>query len=129
MQNCIDVTLRQVQKVDGVALYIFDFMNEPLYIYGVESSLKLQIGERKSVSIKPFHIGLMNEFSVRSSFLNQFKVSVVAKEVGKTFSSVKAAINGVVLEAVVSTKALQRMNFEVGDTIIMLLPASQLYIL
>ena len=65
---------------------------------------------------------------MKLSFLNQLKSSVVSIEEGEILSAIRCALNGNILESVITTKALQRLSFHVGDSVIMFLPSNELSI-
>jgi len=127
--NSIKVKVKSVISKDSLHIVEFSFHDEPLYMMSLELHSPLYKEDELFLGIKPTHIALAKKFDVDLSFLNQMKVSIVSIEVGELVCVVKGAINGIILESIISSKAYHRMNFQVGDSLIMLLPASELFIL
>ena len=127
--NLIKVTLKNIAQRESVRIVEFSFDGERLYMMALELPQHLQIGQSVTLGIKPTHIALAKDFNISTSFDNQLKASVVSVDVGELLVNVKAAVGGVILEAVITNKAYLRMNFQVGDTIVMFLPSSELSII
>ncbi len=126
--NLIKATLKNIAQKDTLRIVEFSFDGERLYMVALELPQGLQMGKSVTLGIKPTHIAIARDFDVATSFDNQLKVSVVSIDIGELLVNVKAAIGGIILEAVITYKSYLRMNFQVGDSVIMLLPASELSI-
>ena len=126
--NLIKATLKSIAHNENVHITEFSFDGERLYMMALELPDDLRIGQSVTLGIKPTHIAVAKDFDIATSFDNQLKVSVVGIDVGELLVNVKAAIGGVILEAIITHKSYLRMNFQVGDSIVMLLPASELSI-
>ena len=124
--NRIKATLKNIAHNESVHIVEFSFDGERLYMMALELPERLRIGQSVTLGIKSTHVSLAMDFDIATSFDNQLKASVVGIDIGEMLVNVKAAIGGVILEAVITYKSYLRMNFQVGDSIIMLLPASEL---
>ena len=127
--NLIKATLKNIAQKESLCIAEFLFDGERLYMMALELPDGLQIGKSVTLGIKPTHIAVARDFDIATSFDNQLKVSVVSIDVGELLVNVKAAIGGVILEAIITHKSYLRMNFQVGDSVVMLLPASELSII
>lgn len=127
--NLIKATLKNIARKDPVRIVEFSFDGERLYMMALELPDILKTGQSVTLGIKPTHIALARDFDIDSSFDNQLKVSVMSIEVGELLVNVKGAVGGAILEAVITYRTYLRMNFQVGDSIIMLLPASEISII
>ncbi len=126
--NHIKAKVKAVSATKQLHIVEFAFADEPLYMMGLELDERLGKESEVILGIKPTHVLLSCSFNIDVSCLNQLRVSVVSIEVGELLCSVKGAVNGVIIEAVTTAKAYYRMNFGVGDSIVMFLPSSELYI-
>ncbi len=127
--NLIKATLKNIAHKEDLHILEFSFDGERLYMMALELPQNLQTAQSVLLGIKPTHIALSKDFDVSTSFDNQLKASVVSIEIGELLVNVKAAVGGAILEAVITLKSYMRMNFQVGDFIVLLLPASELSII
>ena len=127
--NLIKATLKNIMQKETLHIVEFSFESERLYMMALELPEGLKIGQSVTLGIKPTHIALAKDFNLATSFDNQLKVSIVSIEAGELLVSVKAAISGLILEAVITSKAYSRMNLQVGDFVVMQLLASEISIL
>ncbi len=126
--NLIKATLKNIAQKDTLRIAEFVFDGERIYMMALELPQKLRIGESVILGIKPTHIAIRKDFDVDSSFDNQLKISIVSIEAGELLVNVKGAVGGVILESVITLKSYLRMNLQVGNTAVILLPASELFI-
>jgi len=127
--NRLKVTLKHIFSKDSLHIVEFSFCDEPLYMMSLELNQNIVVGAQVEIGIKPTHVAIMEEFSVRNSFVNQVRVSIVNIEYGELLCSIKGALNGEILEAVITTKACDRLQLGVGESVVMVLPASEIAIL
>ena len=126
--NLIKATLKNIAQNGSVRIVEFSFDGERLYMMALELPQRLRIGQSVTLGIKPTHIAVSKDFDVATSFDNQLKVSIVSIDVGELLVNIKAAVGGAILEAVITHKSYLRMNLHVGDSVVLLLPASELSI-
>ncbi len=126
--NLIKATLKSIVQKESLHIVEFAFDGERLYMMTLELPDSLRIGQSVTIGIKPTHVAIAKDFEIDTSFDNQLKVAVVGIDMGELLVSVKAAVGGVILESIITLKAYLRMNFKVGDSIIMLLPVNELSI-
>ena len=127
--NLIKATLKNIAQNESVHIVEFSFDGERLYMMALELPEMLRVGQSVTLGIKPTHIALSKDFDIATSFDNQLKVSVASIDIGELLVNVKAAIGGIILEAIITHKSYLRMNFQVGDSIVMMIPASEISIL
>jgi molybdopterin-binding protein len=127
--NTIKARIKSLQTKDSLTIVTCTFYDEPLYMMALQLPQNLQKDSEVILGIKPTHVAVAKDFNIATSFLNQLRVSIVSVEVGELLSIVKGVSNGVIIEAVISTKAYYRLNLHVGDSAVMFLPASELSII
>lgn len=126
--NLLKTQLKSITTQKDLKIMEVVFDNETLYMILLELPINLNINDSVTLGIKPLHIAISKNFHVDTSFLNQIKVSVIAIEVGELLTAIEGVVNGVILQSVITTKAYYRLGINIGDTVIMLLPASELFI-
>jgi molybdopterin-binding protein len=126
--NKFKAQIKRISTKDSLNIVEFNFADEHIYMMSLE--LKEDILNEKNVylGIKPMNVAIAKKFDVGMSFLNQLKVSIVNIDEGELLCSVKGAIDGTIIESVITKKAFLRMNLQVGDSVVMLLPASEIFI-
>ena len=126
--NKLVVKVKKFSAVDDLSFIEFDFKDEPIYFLGF-SRYKVKQNQTITLGIKPINIEVSKNFDINTSYLNQLKVSVLSIEEGNILTSIKGAINGVILEALITTKTYNRLNINIGDSIVMLLPENEIVLL
>ena len=111
-------------------LYIIEATlgSERLYSLMIDIPIDLRFSNEVTFTIKPSSIMLARDFAVDSSFDNQLRVVVAAIRRGSLLVSVELLCEGVMLEALITQKAYERMRFGVGYTLVALLPSSELVV-
>jgi molybdopterin-binding protein len=127
--NKIKAKIKTISTKENLSFIEADFSGEPIYLLSLELSKDIKINNTTWLGIKHTNIAISKDFNINSSFLNQLKVSIVNIEEGDILTVVLGAINGVILESVISTKAYYRLDIKVGDSVIFLLPALEIFIL
>ena len=124
--NYFQATLKNIKKNGIVHLLEFSFDGEKLQMMALELPDGLRIDENVTLGIKATHVAIAKDFLIHSSFDNQLKASVVSIDRGELLCSLKAAVGGVIIEAIVTLKVCERLDLCVGDSVVLLIPASEL---
>lgn len=127
--NRLEVTIKEIQNSDCIHLTTLDYKGSELHMLSLELSKDLKVGQRVAVTTKATHISLAKNFIDNISCSNQFLVKVKEIKKGELVSVVKVDFNGTSLESVITTKALQKVNIEKNDEVIMLVKSSEISIL
>ncbi len=125
--NFIEAKIKNIFTKENLNIMEVGFAGEILYMLSLELP-SLKKDDMVTLCIKPIHVVISRDFHVDTSFLNQLKVSVIAIETGELLTSIHGVINGVILESVITTKAFYRLDIHVGDSVIMLLPEGELFL-
>jgi len=127
--NKIKAKIKNISSKENLNFIETDFNGETLFFLSLEINDNIKKNNIVTLAIKPTNIAISKDFDINLSFLNQIKVSILNIEVGDILTVVGGAINGVIIESIITTKAFYRIDIKVGDSVIFLLPASEIFIL
>ena len=126
--NILKVKVKKILKKENLNLLECSFFGESVFLTTLDLPKTLKKDININIVIKSTNIALSKNFNMQTSFLNQLKSSIVSIEEGDILSVIRCALNGNILESVITTKALQRLSLHVGDSVIMFLPSNELSI-
>ena len=127
-------TIKNIESVDNLNIVTFICNDETLKMMSLDLNDTIQIGKRVALGCKPTSIALAkptignNEFSEMLSYANQIKVTISSMDVGKLLSSIKLHFGDFILESIVTTASVQRMNLNEKDELLALIKANELSI-
>lgn len=127
-------TVKNIESVDNLNIVTFMCNNETLKMMSLDLNDTIQIGKRVVLVCKPTSVALANPtmdhkvFSEMLSYANQIKVQISSMSVGKLLSSLKLNFGDFVLESIITTASLKRMNLNENDELLALIKANELSI-
>lgn len=125
--NYLDGVVSDIQNSDSLHIAEFEVEDTHLYMMSLEIPT-IHRGLHVRLAIKPLNIAIAKRFSGSISFSN--KLFAIVKEIneGELLCSVRVNFKGHELEAVMSKKALENMHLKVGDTVVLFIKASDVFI-
>lgn len=126
--NLIKTYLKTIGRIDSLYLLELLFDGEKLYVFTLELPENLSKEQSVTVGIKPTDVAISNDFHIKTSFDNQIKASVIGIEEGELVSLIKCAVGGTIIESIISSKALYRMDIQTGDSVVMLLNGNDIFL-
>ncbi len=127
-------TVKNIESVDNLNIVTFMCNNVTLKMMSLDLNDTIQIGKRVVLVCKPTSVALANPtmdhkvFSEMLSYANQIKVQISSMAVGKLLSSLKLNFGDFVLESIITTASLKRMNLNENDELLALIKANELSI-
>jgi len=127
-------TVKKIESVDNLNIVTFMCNDEPLKMMSLDLNETVQIGKRVILACKPTSVALAKptmgnkDFSEMLSYANQIKVTISSMDVGKLLSSIKLHFGDFILESIVTTASVQRMNLSEKDELLALIKANELSI-
>jgi len=127
-------TVKNIESVDNLNIVTFMCNDETLKMMSLDLNDTIQIGKRVVLVCKPTSVALANPtmdhkvFSEMLSYANQIKVQISSMSVGKLLSSLKLNFGDFVLESIITTASLKRMNLNENDEVLALIKANELSI-
>jgi len=126
--NKINATIESIEFHEGISAVTFDAMAHKLMMVSLDLNKSLKKGTHVTLGIKATHIALSKKLHDDISLSNQLIGSIRNIENGKILCSVILYVKGTYLESIITQKSAQRMNIKIGDEIVALMKASDLYI-
>ncbi len=127
-------TVKNIESVDELNIVTFICNDETLKMMSLDLNDTVQIGKRVVLACKPTSVALAkptmddNEFSEMLSYANQIKVKIFSMDVGVLLSSVKLQFGDFVLESIITSASVQRMDLNKNDELLALIKANELSI-
>ena len=126
--NQFQATISQIVSKGSLHAVKFTFGSTPLNMVSLELSDKLKVNTLVNLSVNPNYIALAKEKSPQLSYSNQIESTIRAIEKGAILSRVELLENGTYFESIITSESLDRMQLAVGDKVVMLMKASEIYL-
>lgn len=127
-------TVKNIESVDNLNIVTFMCNDETLKMMSLDLNDTVQIGKKVVLVCKPTSVALAKPtmgskaFSEMLSYSNQIKVKISSIEVGTLLSSVKLDFGTFVLESIITTQSVKKMNLNEQDEVLALIKANELSI-
>jgi len=117
----------EIQNTQNLHIVEFDVENNSLYMMSLELA-DLTPGMKVKLAIKPMSIAIAKRFSGSISYSNKLFATIKSIDIGELLCSIKVDFNSHELEAVMSKRAIHNMNLAIGDTVVLFIKASDIFI-
>ncbi|MBE0491249.1 MAG: TOBE domain-containing protein [Sulfurospirillum sp.] len=125
--NYLDGVVSNIENCDSLHIVEFAVENEHLYMMSLEIPT-IHVGLHVRLAIKPLSIAIAKRFLGSISFSNKLFATVKQISEGVLLCSVKLDFKTHELEAVLRKKALENMHLKVGDSVVLFIKASDVFI-
>lgn len=122
-------TVKSIENLEQLNIVEFEFNSHVLKMMSLDLNSNISIGKKVLLSVKPTNIALAKDLAGEISFSNQMEATIQTLTHGKLLSSVGLAINDIVFESIITLSSAKRMNLRINDKVVMLIKASDLFIL
>lgn len=122
-------TVKSIENLEQLNIVEFEFKGHVLKMMSLDLNSNIRIGKKVLLSVKPTNIALAKDLAGEISFSNQMEATIQTLTHGKLLSSVGLTINNIVFESIITLSSAKRMNLRINDKVIMLIKASDLFIL
>lgn len=122
-------TVKSIENLEQLNIVEFEFNAHVLKMMSLDLNSNIRIGKKVLLSVKPTNIALAKDLAGEISFSNQMEATIQTLTHGKLLSSVGLTINNIVFESIITLSSAKRMNLRINDKVIMLIKASDLFIL
>ena len=117
-----------IESSERLHIVKFAHHTKTLCMMSLELPNALDKNSLVKLSFKPTHVVLAKDFSGKLSYENILETTVVSIESGKLLSSVKVEFFDTIIEAIITKKSKEKMALKVGDKVLALIQASELFI-
>jgi molybdopterin-binding protein len=122
-------TVKSIENLEQLNIVEFEFQGQVLKMMSLDLNTNIRVGKKVVLSVKPTNIALAKQLAGEISFSNQMVATIQTLTHGKLLSSVGLTINDIVFESIITLSSAKRMNLRINDEVIMLIKASDLFIL
>jgi len=124
----IQASITRIQNVENLHIITFESANTSLSMMSLELHPKINIGTQVLLTSKATSVGIAKQSSQELSFCNQLRTKILSIEIGELLCSLELSFGSFIIESIITTTALQRMQLEVGMDVIALIKSSDLFI-
>lgn len=122
-------TVKSIENLEQLNIVEFEFNAHVLKMMSLDLNSNISIGKKVLLSVKPTNIALAKDLAGEISFSNQIVATIQTLTHGKLLSSVGLIIDNIVFESIITLSSAKRMNLRINDEVMMLIKASDLFIL
>jgi len=117
-----------IESQDTLHIVKFVAGDVKLCMMSLQLDPSIQKGVKVKLSVKPTHVVLAKNLNTEISFENRVETTIVSIDSGKLLSSVKVALYKSFIEAIITKESEKKMGLKVGDKVLALIQASELFI-
>ena len=121
-------TIKEIQSIDNLNIVEFDFNGLTLKMMSLDLNDDVKIGKKVELSVKPSNISIAKNLIGEISLSNQIVATIQSLENGQLLTSVILKINDTLLESIITVDSSKRMNLQIGESVTILIKASNLSI-
>ena len=128
-------TIASIESVDSLNIVTFICAGQKLQMVSLELNETVQKGKNVMLACKPTSVAIAKPATEGEdlcsvlSYANQLRVKIVSLHVGKLLCSAELSFGDFILEAILGTEAVERLQLREGDEVIALIKANELSIL
>ena len=130
--NRFQATITQIESEGSLHIVTFDFEGTQLQMMSLELGAEVRVGCVVILTIKSTYIALAKtsatSFADSVSYTNLIPATIVKIKQGKLLSSIALDAGGYRLESIITRSSSERMKLVAGETMTMLIKASELSI-
>ena len=130
--NRFQAIITQIESEGSLHIVTFDFEGTQLRMMSLELGAEVRVGCVVILTIKSTYIALVKtsaaSFAESVSYTNLIPATITNVKQGKLLSSIGLDAEGYKLESIITRGSADRMQLVVGETVTMLIKASELSI-
>jgi molybdopterin-binding protein len=121
-------TIKKINSIDNLNIVEFDFHGLTLKMMSLDLNADVQVGKKVKLSVKPTNISIAKNLIGEISLSNQIVATIENLENGQLLSSVSLKVHNTILESIITVDSSKRMNLQIGESVTILIKASNLSI-
>ena len=121
-------TIKKINSIDNLNIVEFDFHGLTLKMMSLDLNANVQVGKKVKLSIKPTNISIAKNLIGEISLSNQIVATIENLENGQLLSSISLKVHNTILESIITVDSSKRMNLQIGESVTILIKASNLSI-
>ena len=121
-------TIKKINSIDNLNIVEFDFHGLTLKMMSLDLNADIQVGKKVKLSVKPTNISIAKNLIGEISLSNQIVATIENLENGQLLSSISLKVHNTILESIITVDSSKRMNLQIGESVTILIKASNLSI-
>ena len=121
-------TIKKINSIDNLNIVEFDFHGLTLKMMSLDLNADVQVGKKVKLSVKPTNISIAKNLIGEISLSNQIVATIENLENGQLLSSIILKVHNTILESIITVDSSKRMNLQIGESVTILIKASNLSI-
>ncbi|MDD3324416.1 MAG: TOBE domain-containing protein [Sulfurospirillaceae bacterium] len=126
--NKLPAIVTAIEGEQNLHIIAFDFQGATLKMMGLDLPKGLHVGSHVVLGVKPSHIAIGKNISGDLSYSNQIPATIQTLENGALLSSIVLHVGDTKVQSFITCSSSKRMNLQVGDKVILLIKASDLFV-
>lgn len=127
--NKLPARVSQIEGEQNLHIVSFEGDGYSLKMMGLDLPQGLEVNAHVLLGVKSSHVAIAKNLSGMLSYSNQIKAVVETIEEGKLLSNVLLRVNDFMMQSIITTSSARRLSLCVGDEVILLMKASELFVL
>ena len=121
-------TIKKINSIDNLNIVEFDFHGLTLKMMSLDLNADVQVSKKVKLSVKPTNISIAKNLIGEISLSNQIVATIENLENGQLLSSISLKVHNTLLESIIIVDSSKRMNLQIGESVTILIKASNLSI-
>lgn len=122
-------TVKDIKNVENLNIVTFNCEANDLVMMSLELDKSIKIGKKVILGAKPSSVAIAKDFSGMVSYSNQLKSKIRKITKGELLCSLEIKFKDFLLESIITTNSLKKMDLKEDDEITVFIKASELSIL
>jgi len=122
-------TVIEIQSEQELHILTFKHNEIVLKMMSLELFENLILGATVVLSCKATSVAIAKNLQGELSYSNQIKMQITSIQSGKLLSNLQLQSNELVLESIITTSSVTRMNLQENDEVIALIKSSDLFVM
>ena len=127
--NRLPAVVTDIEGEQNLHIITFDYAGNRLKMMGLDLPKGLHVNAHVTLGIKPSHVAIAKNLSGELSYSNQLMATIVSIENVNQLSSMVLRSNENEMQSFITLSSSLRMNLHVGDHVVLLIKASELFVL
>lgn len=127
--NRLSAVVTLIEGEQNLHIISFDCEGSQLKMMGLDLPKGLHVKSHVTLGVKPSHVAIAKNLSGDLSYSNQLDATIVSIENGKLLSNILLHVKNFEMQSFITYASSQRMNLQVGDSVTLLIKASELFVL
>lgn len=94
----------------------------------VTLNIDSKIGDEISAGFRPSSVAISKSYNDDLSYSNQIPVAIESINFGEILTTIKGVNNGVVLTSIITTNSAKKLSLKLGENVLFLIKATDIFI-